>query len=109
MTNPILGYNGKPLIWFLLSNIRANLQQVKQWQNYPSLDHAQHYASSMAGLQILVKTLEWFDCGSVGGYGEGQGFKKGDWQCNANHNSGDLFDRAKWLLKKYDPKGKTRR
>lgn len=89
----------------ILQEIRHTIQLVEQWKGVNQPAWVENQLKYMNQLECLVEIVEVYDCGSTGGFGVGQGFKKGHLQVNDNHNPGDLFDRANWLLAKY--KGKS--
>lgn len=96
----------KDLLPLLLKEVEQLMQQVKQWEHVRETGWAANYMEYICQLKALVELLEVADCGSTGGFGKGQGYadlRRSDW-CNENHNPGDLFDRAKWLLRKYKTK-----
>lgn len=74
----------------LLRNIQDELDAVDQWSaEYDLVAHQfQHYCR----LEALTELLEEYDCGFVGGFGNGQ------------PEDQSLKERAKWLLTKYKKK-----
>ena len=91
-------------VWkLLIKNIRERMGLVEQWRQIPNkTGWAETSLKYLHELEGLVELLEEADCGSCGGYGEGQ------FETNETHDKdvGDLFDRAKWLLNKYKKGGK---
>ena len=87
----------KKLLPIILKQVKQAMRQVVQWQDVREIEWRQNSCQYMVRLGALVEVLEIADCGSVGGYGEGQ------FECNETHDTdvGDLFDRANWLINKY--------
>lgn len=75
----------RALLEHLFSEIANCKQQVKQWSESKSWDHAFKYQSQY---EILVETLEDYHCGSVGGFDKGQ------------PSGQTLEQRVEWLKKK---------
>jgi hypothetical protein len=65
--------------------------QVIQWSdNKDSPNHAGRVAAALHRVEILVTTVEEFDCGSHGGYGQDQ------------PSNQSLVERWEWLCEKYN-------
>lgn len=73
----------------VVKQIRHELAMVEQWRR--EADDVYHAAEHHGILKGLVELLEVHDCGSTGGFGEGQP--------RGHHQT--LHDRAAWLLGKY--------
>jgi len=74
----------------ILQEIADDLHGLIGWAESMSFDTAQKYN---AHAESLIELLEVADCGSIGGFDDGQKYN-----CN-------LFYRWDWLVKKYhDPK-----
>jgi hypothetical protein len=70
----------------ILEEVRDGFQQIAQWNGLSSIGNKlEHYYKTEA----LVELLEVFDCGSVGGFGEGQ------------EDNNDLYARFLYLRNKY--------
>jgi len=53
----------------ILIQIGEHLTSMNQWALYENYDYASKYANKA---ESLIELLEVYDCGSVGGYDEGQ-------------------------------------
>jgi hypothetical protein len=76
----------------LVKRIEEALKLRQQWLRMGDLPRANEYNIQ---LETLVEWLECYDCGSVGGFGEGQQDK-----VNSDYEP-TLAERTVWLLRKY--------
>lgn len=68
----------------LLGTIEFQLEMVDQWSRRQAWNWAAHYH---ARAEMLIELLEVSDCGSSGGFADGQ----------LDRNRRDLHDRFEWL------------
>jgi hypothetical protein len=66
--------------------MRDHLNAIEFWQKQEDWDRVVFYRAKLAA---LVELLEIYDCGSIGGFGEGQ------------PRNQTLPQRSDWLLRKY--------
>ncbi len=74
----------------LVKEIRENLNAIEQWKESPDSFCVENVLQYTHYLECLVEFLECYDCGSTGGFGDGQG-----------GGIMDLHERADWLIDKY--------
>ena len=72
----------------LLESALEELDLVIQWSEPPFFDFASG-ARYMARAEAIIELVEVWDCGSTGGYSDGQ------------PETNNLFERWLWLAKKY--------
>lgn len=76
----------------ILHGIGNSFQGMMQWSKLKTTSGTQKVSECAAQAEMLIELLETLDCGSVGGFDEGQTPTK------------DLFARWDWLYRKYhDP------
>ena len=76
------------LMELVKEQIRSDLRLIEQWKG--SYDWADNVAKYYHKLEALVELLEIYNCGSVGGFDEGQ----------VDHKRYTLEERAEYVLNK---------
>ncbi|MCP5004644.1 MAG: hypothetical protein GY941_12010 [Planctomycetes bacterium] len=75
----------------ILERIHGHLESIDQWREVPSLSSwAANVLEYAYKAESLIEVLEVADCGSIGGFGQGQ-----------KYSGGRLTDRYEYLKDKY--------
>jgi len=82
----------------LLDTALENLLSAVTWSNSRNFDIAH---SHMQTAESIISIIEVHDCGSIGGFGEGQQLDGNEGGCMYSDKYDTRFARLIWLYKKY--------